>query len=150
MYWSNEVKDSKKCPTCGSTLEKEYHSYIMVVWINKEPAEFVVGNDKGYFCPTCPLVVLDKEYFKKLITIGLGQPEAHDNPTVKFAVAGIVDMDRIPDDKKSKPLGTHDNPIPLVRFLERKEEAIVSKKIGRNQTCPCGSGEKYKKCCGRI
>jgi len=23
------------------------------------------------------------------------------------------------------------------------------KKIGRNETCPCGSGQKYKKCCGR-
>jgi preprotein translocase subunit SecA len=22
-------------------------------------------------------------------------------------------------------------------------------KIGRNQPCPCGSGTKYKKCCGR-
>lgn len=25
----------------------------------------------------------------------------------------------------------------------------VSKKVGRNDDCPCGSGEKYKKCCGR-
>ena len=24
-----------------------------------------------------------------------------------------------------------------------------SKKIGRNQPCPCGSGKKYKKCCGK-
>jgi preprotein translocase subunit SecA len=24
-----------------------------------------------------------------------------------------------------------------------------SRKIGRNQPCPCGSGKKYKKCCGR-
>jgi len=24
-----------------------------------------------------------------------------------------------------------------------------SKKVGRNQPCPCGSGKKYKKCCGR-
>jgi preprotein translocase subunit SecA len=23
------------------------------------------------------------------------------------------------------------------------------KKIGRNDPCPCGSGRKYKKCCGR-
>lgn len=23
------------------------------------------------------------------------------------------------------------------------------KKIGRNQQCPCGSGKKFKKCCGR-
>ena len=22
-------------------------------------------------------------------------------------------------------------------------------KIGRNQPCPCGSGKKYKKCCGK-
>ena len=22
-------------------------------------------------------------------------------------------------------------------------------KIGRNQKCPCGSGHKYKKCCGK-
>ena len=24
----------------------------------------------------------------------------------------------------------------------------VSTKIGRNEPCPCGSGKKYKKCCG--
>ena len=23
-------------------------------------------------------------------------------------------------------------------------------KVGRNQPCPCGSGKKYKKCCGRV
>ena len=27
----------------------------------------------------------------------------------------------------------------------RKSKA---KKIGRNDPCPCGSGKKYKKCCG--
>ena len=25
---------------------------------------------------------------------------------------------------------------------------VVSNKIGRNEPCPCGSGKKYKKCCG--
>ena len=23
-------------------------------------------------------------------------------------------------------------------------------KIGRNAPCPCGSGKKYKKCCGKV
>ena len=23
-------------------------------------------------------------------------------------------------------------------------------KIGRNQPCPCGSGKKYKHCCGKL
>ena len=26
---------------------------------------------------------------------------------------------------------------------------IQSKKIGRNELCPCGSGKKYKQCCGK-
>lgn len=26
---------------------------------------------------------------------------------------------------------------------------IKDKKIGRNEPCPCGSGKKYKQCCGR-
>ncbi len=25
----------------------------------------------------------------------------------------------------------------------------MSKEIGRNDPCPCGSGKKYKKCCGK-
>jgi preprotein translocase subunit SecA len=29
---------------------------------------------------------------------------------------------------------------------------IVNKgaKVGRNDPCPCGSGKKYKKCCGAV
>ena len=30
-----------------------------------------------------------------------------------------------------------------------RPQPIVSGKIGRNEPCPCGSGAKYKKCCGR-
>ena len=25
----------------------------------------------------------------------------------------------------------------------------TQKKVGRNEPCPCGSGKKYKKCCGK-
>ena len=32
---------------------------------------------------------------------------------------------------------------------QRNSRTIVKgKKIGRNDPCPCGSGKKYKKCCG--
>ncbi len=30
-----------------------------------------------------------------------------------------------------------------------KPQPIRRQKIGRNEPCPCGSGKKYKKCCGR-
>jgi uncharacterized protein YecA (UPF0149 family) len=28
------------------------------------------------------------------------------------------------------------------------EEPVEHVKVGRNDPCPCGSGKKYKKCCG--
>ncbi len=36
-------------------------------------------------------------------------------------------------------------------YLEQKKSGtvVVGKKIGRNDPCPCGSGKKYKYCCGR-
>lgn len=36
-------------------------------------------------------------------------------------------------------------------YLEQKKSGtvIVGKKVGRNAPCPCGSGKKYKFCCGR-
>ncbi|MDI3534644.1 MAG: preprotein translocase subunit SecA [Thermosediminibacterales bacterium] len=30
-----------------------------------------------------------------------------------------------------------------------KHQPVRKKKVGRNDPCPCGSGKKYKKCCGR-
>ncbi len=35
-------------------------------------------------------------------------------------------------------------------YWEQKKSGTVvkDKKIGRNDPCPCGSGKKYKKCCG--
>lgn len=26
--------------------------------------------------------------------------------------------------------------------------SVAEKKVGRNEPCPCGSGKKFKKCCG--
>ena len=36
-------------------------------------------------------------------------------------------------------------------YLEQKKSGTIvkGKKIGRNDPCPCGSGKKYKQCCGK-
>ncbi len=36
-------------------------------------------------------------------------------------------------------------------YKEQKSSTTIvkPKKVGRNDPCPCGSGKKYKKCCGR-
>ncbi len=42
---------------------------------------------------------------------------------------------------KANPTGSSDGSASATRR--------TGKKIGRNDPCPCGSGKKYKKCCGR-
>jgi SWIM/SEC-C metal-binding protein len=34
-------------------------------------------------------------------------------------------------------------------LLNPAKTVIAEKKVGRNAPCPCGSGKKYKKCCGQ-
>jgi len=42
------------------------------------------------------------------------------------------------------------SPAPMVEAAKRREAvAAGKKKVGRNEPCPCGSGKKYKHCCGR-
>jgi uncharacterized protein YecA (UPF0149 family) len=32
--------------------------------------------------------------------------------------------------------------------FDQTEKPKWKRKVGRNEPCPCGSGQKYKKCCG--
>lgn len=39
--------------------------------------------------------------------------------------------------------------LPLRQAVaERQTATAMSTKVGRNESCPCGSGKKFKKCCG--
>lgn len=40
------------------------------------------------------------------------------------------------------------NTLGIIEDNENKPHFDTTKKIGRNDPCPCGSGKKYKKCCG--
>jgi len=48
--------------------------------------------------------------------------------------------------RPSKPRATR-SVRPSSTNKQSTPAAITSKKIGRNQPCPCGSGKKYKRCC---
>lgn len=53
---------------------------------------------------------------------------------------------------KAKQQDVHKSYSALSRGKEEKQQSVksvsVSQKVGRNEPCPCGSGKKYKKCCG--
>jgi len=37
----------------------------------------------------------------------------------------------------------------LERLLHPQKPTVVAKKVGRNEPCSCGSGKKFKNCCGK-
>jgi preprotein translocase subunit SecA len=55
--------------------------------------------------------------------------------------------ERRQEDEKRKArevVSDDDAPVPDAPIEQAHREATV----GRNDPCPCGSGKKYKKCCG--
>jgi hypothetical protein len=42
----------------------------------------------------------------------------------------------------------HEPVRPAVRPAPPPEATVRTVKVGRNAPCPCGSGKKFKKCCG--
>jgi len=95
--------------------------------------------------------------------------EAYDDmlEAIKESVCRIANTVRI----NANPISSRPQNMPKLRtnnpqetrVFDRRQESIVASqaqsanttirrstpKIGRNDPCPCGSGKKYKNCCGR-
>ncbi len=42
-------------------------------------------------------------------------------------------------------------PANVMKWIKNRENQVVKPvEPGRNDPCPCGSGRKYKNCCGRA
>jgi preprotein translocase subunit SecA len=61
---------------------------------------------------------------------------ARDRQTLSAPMADTAAFSRFANAQMSDP-----NPQPVA-------PRRIGKKVGRNEPCPCGSGKKYKKCCG--
>jgi uncharacterized protein len=100
----------------------------------------------------------------KLAPAGWNRIRASDQAAAKAALAGIVDLtiaaaNSAPTEREERERRDQQATdlvpawVPLLREWrqadERKPSASASKaSVGRNDPCPCGSGRKYKKCCG--
>lgn len=143
-----EAKNANKCPECSSSLKAEDSMFLVYVKANTNAEEDIyTTNDLGSrFCKKCPVVVLniDKVEAAARVMVRGNDPQ--------YLIAGIVNLDAIPEDKKEDELGTKDNPMPLVEFLPElnTQPFIAPKTQNPNDKCACGSGKKHKKCCATI
>lgn len=137
------------CPECGQPLVEGSCSVLIAAKSDTDERDFMSNITGSHFCESCPVVVFDSdkvEQAARLIFRG--------GTNIRCKIEGIIDFNKIPEHKKHLQIGIEGNPVPLVSFLpdlnKRNKTTVVNdKKIGRNEPCPCGSGKKYKKCCGK-
>ena len=54
------------------------------------------------------------------------------------------------DSRNRRRNGTAGSPMQAVNGSNRNAQPSGAAKVGRNAPCPCGSGRKYKRCCGKA
>jgi len=73
--------------------------------------------------------------------------QAFNRDIVSLGIAG--DLEDVEIELGLREKRETEMPFNSVRALRKakENERTVKVKVGRNETCPCGSGKKYKKCC---
>jgi len=124
------------CPRCGGSLQQSRQTYLVDTWRGKELADsFIIDGDIGWFCTRCPTVVINPEEVSEFLMHHL----PHWDVGEEFTIAGIVDLDAVPEEKRDLPLGDDDNPIPLVEFTnvvgdEEETPLVVQTGIKQNDS----------------
>lgn len=111
-----------------------------------------------------------KEEIKKIITdeitakaiadtllFNIQVMEFSEEKIFQFIRKKVLNISKIEQEKIEKVIKQYKSNIPLwgengysYKELSSKTQSGAKKtKVGRNDPCPCGSGKKYKKCCGR-
>lgn len=123
-----------------------------------QPAELMQEIRRGF-----------EEHLIDPVCVGLEEIEEDARVTVDACLAKIRDRDTLMGDPVKemswwhcfqpeparKPAPPAKPPVAAppaigVSFATAGFTAIAGKKVGRNDPCPCGSGKKHKKCCGRA
>ena len=97
--------------------------------------ELMVSSIKEDFVKACYNVTIQTSTERKdVMGSGEGRKEEFADDTPAVAAGDMAPQQEIPERQRKKP------------ETVRRD----APKVGRNDPCPCGSGKKYKHCCGRA
>jgi preprotein translocase subunit SecA len=147
-----EKARQKRVGDIGPERFKEVQRLVLLSFIDNKWMDHLKGMDElregiglRAYGQQHPLLEYQKEAFEMF------QDMLHsiNEDTVKymFRVQIVTDADRVKKAQESRlrsmqmNRGQHDAPAPAA-------QRRVKEKVGRNDPCPCGSGKKYKQCCG--
>lgn len=71
-------------------------------------------------------------------------------PNIRQAIAdGTMNPEELRQGILTMDMPSEELRMSLLKEIAAAQTAAKPKKVGRNDPCPCGSGKKFKKCCGR-
>ncbi len=65
-------------------------------------------------------------------------------------IARSEEVEELEDERRRKQEQMETNRSDQAAAVQKKKQQSQAQKVGRNAPCPCGSGKKYKKCCGAL
>jgi len=158
----SEIKDK----SANDVIE---YIYDLVVREYNQKLEEVPTEIVDEFEKAITLKVMDSHWMEHISTMshlreGIGlRGYANENPLQAYTMEGY-DLFDLMITKINKEVSMYLLKAEIRHNLERKEvvKKVItndskdtkkiqkkSKKVGRNDSCPCGSGKKYKQCCGK-
>jgi len=173
MVWGRENKDA--APVFKNTNQAEQLVGLIIERYNAVAAELQRGG--GHYEPLFDVDTRHNEILWEIWIDGFDtalqlRPEAwakvrDDDGDARDALAGLVALMQVSRGESTLPKEQMDDitaqaPDLIPRYIETlsawrisqqvgsqfKTEAPNFGKVGRNEPCPCGSGKKYKRCCG--
>ena len=146
LRYTNRVK-----PPIGSDEFRQLERFVMLQTVDNLWKDHLLSMDhlkegiglRGY-AQQNPLIVYKKEGYEMF------QDMIH---RIQEETLGILYRIQIAEPQEWMTSAGRKNSswsFPAAVKPEKKKPAKRStEKVGRNAPCPCGSGKKYKKCCGR-
>lgn len=114
--------DPGPCPKFGGGLEKSNQIYMVITRTgNHLEDSFVISGDFGWYCQSCPVVVLNQPELSKMMAFNKpGWKVGHE-----FTVVGVLNPDAIPANMRNMPLEAPGVPSPLVKFSNLEGEEPI-------------------------
>jgi preprotein translocase subunit SecA len=139
--------------TIGSENMRTLERHIMLMTVDNLWKDHLLSMDhlkegiglRGY-AQQNPLIVYKKEGFEMFQEMIERIKEESVGILYRVQLAESEEVEQLQRPKEQNLVfsGGGDGPPPKKKPIRNRQE-----KIGRNAPCPCGSGKKYKHCCGR-
>lgn len=145
-YLNDEFENlMKQLEECGLVFDKDTDLQRFIDLYQRFHNKTRMQCNRGHTPEELFQMQSSENWSKKSISFG---------PNIRKSIAdGTMDIEELRRNILTMDMPSEELRIKFLEEIYKVETEIKentkTKKVGRNDLCPCGSGKKYKKCCGR-